>query len=64
MGWGDAKKRLFALLDSELAEGRSVYQELMADTVRIDEVLTAGAERARETAKDVLARVREALGLR
>ena len=64
LGWGDAKKRLFALLDSELAEGREIYQELMADTARIDEVLNAGAERARKTARDVLARVREALGLR
>lgn len=64
LSWGDAKKRLFTLLDQELAPGRDTYQALMADPARIDAILAAGAEKARREARKVLNRVRAALGLR
>jgi tryptophanyl-tRNA synthetase len=64
MGWGDAKKRLYTLLDQELAPGRDTYQALMADPARIDDILAAGAEKARKEARKVLHRVRGALGLK
>jgi tryptophanyl-tRNA synthetase len=64
LGWGDAKKRLFTLLDEELAPGRDTYQALMADPARIDAILAAGAEKARKEARKVLTRVRGALGLK
>src|SRR3546814_11947502 len=64
MGWGDAKKRLYTLLDQELAPGRYTYQALMADPARIDAILAAGAEKARKEARKVLHRVRGALGLK
>jgi len=64
MGWGDAKKTLYALLEEELAPGRDRYQSLMANPAEIDDILAAGADKARKHARKVLNRVRAALGLK
>ncbi len=64
MGYGDAKKKLAAAVDDALGEATESYQSWMADTDKIDDLLAEGGKRARETAKDVLGRVRESIGLR
>jgi len=64
IAWGEAKKELFALVDSELAEARERYAELMANPRHVEEVLRAGAERLRPQSQELLARVRDAVGLR
>ena len=63
IGWGDAKKVLFERLELELAGPRKRYEALMGDPGRIDALLAAGAARARPTARKVLDRVRQALGV-
>ncbi|MBB6120494.1 tryptophan--tRNA ligase [Nocardiopsis algeriensis] len=62
MGWGELKNELFEAVEAELAPKRERYEELMAEPERIDEILKAGSERARERACRVLARVRAAIG--
>ena len=57
------KERLAAALEEHLGAARRRYEALMADPVRIDHVLAAGAERARARASAVLARVRRVRGL-
>ena len=64
IGWGDAKKRLFELIDAELAGPREEYQRLLADPVYIESVLQRGAQRAREHSVPLMHRVREAVGIR
>ncbi|MCH1492747.1 MAG: tryptophan--tRNA ligase [Luminiphilus sp.] len=64
IGWGEAKKQLFELVNVELAEPRERYMELMASPARVEEVLQAGAERLRPQSKALLERVRDAVGLR
>ena len=64
IGWGEAKKQLFELVNAELAEPRERYMELMASPARVEEVLQAGAERLRPQSKALLERVRDAVGLR
>ncbi|CAN5916270.1 hypothetical protein BH11MYX2_BH11MYX2_00680 [soil metagenome] len=64
IGWGDAKGALFERLESELAPTRERYAELMAHPERVDALLLEGAARARTTAKKVLDRVRQSLGIR
>jgi len=64
IGWGEAKKQLFELVNSELAEPRERYMELMASPARVEEILQAGAERLRPKSKALLERVRDAVGLR
>lgn len=63
IGWGDAKKALFALINEELAPARERYNALMEDPAHIEAVLQHGAEKARREASELMARVREAVGI-
>ena len=63
IAWGEAKKQLFALINEELAPARQRYFELMEDPGHIEAELRRGAERAREEAARLMARVREAVGI-
>jgi tryptophanyl-tRNA synthetase len=63
IGWGDAKARLFDLLEPQLAEPRERYQALIADPRRIDDLLAAGRDRARALAGPVIERLRAAIGI-
>ncbi|MFW2422475.1 MAG: tryptophan--tRNA ligase [Porticoccaceae bacterium] len=64
IGWGEAKKQLFELVNSQLAEPRERYQELIANPAEIEAVLQRGAERARAEAAPLLAKLRRAVGIR
>ncbi|QLF94042.1 tryptophan--tRNA ligase [Pseudomonas sp. ABC1] len=64
LGWGDAKQRLFQLLDEELAEKREHYQALIARPADLEDILLAGAAKARRIATPFLGELREAVGLR
>lgn len=64
LAWGEAKQRLFELLDSQLAEPRERYQALMAKPGELQEVLQAGAVKARQIATPFMAQLRDAVGLR
>lgn len=63
IGWGQAKKELFELINSELAEARQRYEDLLAKPEEIEAVLQAGAAKARARAAPLLAQVRRAVGL-
>lgn len=63
IAWGEAKKALFALVNDELGEARERYHSLMADPATIEDVLQAGAEKARAVSAPMLDRVRSAIGL-
>lgn len=64
LGWGEAKERLFKLLDADLGESRERYHELMSRPSDMEDILLAGAQKARKTATPFLAQLREAVGLR
>ncbi|WP_310459750.1 tryptophan--tRNA ligase [Sphaerotilus sp.] len=64
VGWGDAKQRLFELIDGELAPMRTRYAELIAQPAELEAILMAGAAKARAEAAPLLQRLREAVGLR
>ena len=63
VGYGDFKKRLAEAYWDYFAPMRARRDEILADAGYVDEVLAAGALRAREEAGKVLARVRRAVGL-
>lgn len=63
IGWGQAKKELFGLINTEIATARARYQELLADPGHIEAVLKKGAEKARAEAATLLAKVRRAVGI-
>jgi len=64
LGWGDAKQRLFQLLDSELGEARERYHALIEKPAELEDILLAGAAKARKVATPFLGELREAVGLR
>jgi tryptophanyl-tRNA synthetase len=64
LAWGEAKQRLVVQIEKELGPMRAHYAALMADPERIEVELQRGAERARAIARPLLARLREAVGLR
>ena len=64
LGWGEAKQRLFTLLDAELGEARERYHQLIERPADLEDILQAGAQKARKVATPFLGELREAVGLR
>jgi len=64
LGWGEAKQRLTELLEGELGEARERYNALIARPADLEEILLAGAAKARRIATPFLNELREAVGLR
>lgn len=64
LGWGDAKNRLADRIEQELAPMRERYADLMAKPERIEDILQAGAAKARALSQPFMARLRDAVGLR
>jgi tryptophanyl-tRNA synthetase len=63
IAWGEAKKQLFELVNSELAAARERYTQLMNDPGYIETVLHKGAKRAREHSSQLMQKVRSAVGI-
>ena len=63
MGYGDAKKQLFEVVDRFLGPARQRREKLVADPDYVQDVLSSGARRARAVAREVMADAREACGL-
>ncbi len=61
-GYGHAKQALFEALIDRFSEERARYMHLTEHPEEIEAALQVGAKKAREIAKDVLARVREKVG--
>ncbi|MDO4231905.1 MAG: tryptophan--tRNA ligase [Lautropia sp.] len=64
MGWGDAKKQLAAYLNKTLAPMREQYERLIARPDDIEDILLAGAAKARADAAPLMQAVRDAVGIR
>jgi tryptophanyl-tRNA synthetase len=66
VGYGDLKKALMEKMDARFGEARVVYKELMTTTqgeARLNDILEAGAARARPIAQATLARCLDAVGM-
>jgi len=64
LAWGEAKKLLAAKINAELAEPRERYNALTANPSQIEDILQAGAAKARKEARKLLDQVRDAVGIR
>jgi len=64
LGWGEAKSQLFTLLDAELGDAREAYHGLIQRPADLEDILLAGAQKARQVATPFLNELREAVGLR
>ena len=63
LAYGAMKQELFELLESTFSEKRDRYNALMANTDALDKMLERGAEKARDIAVPILAKVRKAVGV-
>jgi tryptophanyl-tRNA synthetase len=63
LGWGEAKARLCDQIEGALAPMRERYAELMARPDQIEDVLLAGAQKARRLSEPFMAQLRDAVGL-
>jgi len=64
LGWGEAKQRVVQLIEAHVGPMRERYADLVAHPERIEEILQAGATKARATATPFLSELRQAVGLR
>ncbi|HCS26960.1 MAG TPA: tryptophan--tRNA ligase [Spongiibacteraceae bacterium] len=63
IAWGQAKKELCALINTEIAAARDEYDRLLGDPGFVDQELKKGAEKARERAGRLLSEVKSAVGI-
>lgn len=64
IAWGEAKKQLFELINQQLEEPREKYMALMANSGDVEAILHQGAEKARLHSAELIASLRQAVGLR
>ena len=64
IAWGEAKKQLFELINGQLGEARERYEALLANPAHIEEVLQAGAQKARTYSQPLLEKLRAAVGIK
>lgn len=62
LGWGEAKKQLFAVMNAYIAPMREKFDYYMAHFDEVEEMLKHGAEKARKIAREQLDKVRLAIG--
>ena len=64
LAWGEAKKELFEVANEFIKPMREKFFYYQEHKDEVDKILLAGAEKARPIAKDVLSRVRKAIGVK
>jgi tryptophanyl-tRNA synthetase len=64
ISWADAKQALFERVDREVAPMRERYEALIQNPGHLEDVLQAGALKARTLATPLMQTLREAVGLR
>lgn len=62
IGWGDAKKELFHVMNRFIEEPREKYRELMTSQDKIDAILKEGAGKARSISSPFLKDIKRKMG--
>lgn len=63
IGWGEAKKELFEVMNCSLKEPRRKFQYYMNNLEELDRILEQGAEKAKEKVKPLLSDVKRKIGI-
>lgn len=64
LGWGEAKKQLADKIDAEIGPMRSRYDELMTHPNVLEDILQAGAQKARALSAPFMHELKLAVGLK
>ena len=63
IGWGEAKKELFRVMDSFIEKPRSKYEEMIANPQMLDAILKEGAEKARKKTVPFMEEIKKKIGI-
>jgi tryptophanyl-tRNA synthetase len=63
IGWGDAKKKLFSIINAEISPIREKYFELNDKPNLLNDLFSEGAQKVRPQAKELVEKLREAVGI-
>jgi tryptophanyl-tRNA synthetase len=63
ISWGEAKEKLFDVINSELSPIRSKYEELSQNKEYINDLLSDGSKKARIIAREKILKIREKIGI-
>lgn len=64
LGWGEAKAQLFHMINEGLGAAHERYHAFMAKPDAVENILRVGKNKAQPKARQLLARLRDAVGLR
>ena len=64
LGWGEAKKALVEMINAEIGPMREKYEYYVSHPAELEEILQAGAVKARKIATPFIEELRHAVGLR
>ena len=64
MGWGDLKKELFNLINSEIAPAREKYFDLVNNAKKVEKLLEEGEAKALKIASKNLKEIRSLVGIK
>ena len=64
IAWGESKRQLYELLNTQLGDSREKYHALLDDSDGLEDILQEGADKAREFATPFIGKLREAVGIR
>jgi len=63
LSWAEAKSDLFNIMNTKIKPMREKYEYYKSNYAEVEKLLAKGAARAREVAKETVARAREAVGI-
>ena len=63
ISWGDAKNKLFEIINKDLEPVRNRYEELLNDKDLINDLLSDGAKKVRPIAKEMIDSIRSSIGI-
>jgi len=63
IAWGEAKARLFDLINNDVKDMRERYEHFLESPKEIEMILLAGAEKARAYSQPLLKKLRKAVGI-
>ena len=63
IGWGDAKKELYKVINDEIIPIRERYLDLNSQSDLLNDLFSDGARKVRPQAKELVAKLREAIGI-
>ena len=64
IGWGDAKNKLFNVVNNEMTPVREKYDSLVNDKSLLNDLLNEGSKKVRPIAQEMLSSIRDSIGIK